>query len=216
MKLFIFHHCPFCVKATMAAGYKKLDVEWVFLQNHDVDARISKVGANMVPILQKPDGSYMGESLDIVQYLDNFDGTSTIQPAQQADQVSQWLKETGFLASVLLYPRWFKLNLPEFETAEARAWFTKNKTAMIDMSFEDALAHSEEYIQQINAKLEQLTWLTLPSSRGGQLSYDDINLYPFLRNYTAVKGVLFPEKVRQYIDEVTELTQVPLYDDVAV
>lgn len=51
MKLFVFQHCPYCIKAMMVAAYKKIDVEWVYLQNHDVDARIAKVGANMVPIL---------------------------------------------------------------------------------------------------------------------------------------------------------------------
>lgn len=217
MKLFLFHHCPFCVKAVMAAGYKKLDVEWVFLQNHDVDARIEKVGANMVPILQKEDGSYMAESLDIVAYLDAANPQlPAITAAKHDQQIKQWLTNSMPSISPLLYPRWLKVELPEFQTAEAKAWFTKNKTSLISMSFEEALSRTPEFLAQANSALTKLTWLELPSTRQQLLSYDDINLYPFLRNLTVVKGIVFPSIVRQYIDEVTQLTGTPLYDDVAV
>lgn len=217
MKLFLFHHCPFCVKAVMAAGYKKLDVEWVFLQNHDVDARIEKVGANMVPILQKEDGSYMAESLDIVAYLDAANPQlPAITAAKHDQQIKQWLTNSMPSISPLLYPRWLKVELPEFQTAEAKAWFTKNKTSLISMSFEEALSRTPEFLAQANSALTKLTWLELPSTRQQLLSYDDINLYPFLRNLTVVKGIVFPNIVRQYIDEVTQLTGTPLYDDVAV
>ncbi|WP_068713718.1 glutaredoxin 2 [Vibrio tritonius] len=217
MKLFLFHHCPFCVKAMMAAGYKKLDVEWVFLQNHDVDARIEKVGANMVPILQKDDGSYMAESLDIVAYLDAANSqVPAIAAAKHDQQIKQWLSDSMPLISPLLYPRWLEIELPEFQSSEATAWFTKNKTALISMSFEEALTRTPEFLTKVNSALTQLTWLELPSVRNQQLSYDDINLYPFLRNLTVVKGIEFPSIVRQYIDEVTQLTGTPVYDNVAV
>ena len=217
MKLFLFHHCPFCVKAMMAAGYKQLDIEWEFLQNHDVDARIAKVGANMVPILQKEDGSYMAESLDIVAYLDKANSAvPTITASKHEAQIKQWLSDIMPSISPLLYPRWLKIDLPEFQCEEAKAWFTKNKTALISMSFEDALSRTSEYVTQVNQALNKLNWLELPSAREQRLSYDDINLYPFLRNLTVVKGIEFPALVRQYIDEVTQLTGTPVYDAVAV
>lgn len=105
MKLFIFEHCPFCVKAMMVSGYKHLDTQFEIIQNHDVQSRIDKVGANMVPILQKPDGSYMAESLDIVAYLDKSDGHPILQEPEQAEQISRWLAEVQPVGSVLVYPR---------------------------------------------------------------------------------------------------------------
>ncbi|BDR16095.1 hypothetical protein VspSTUT11_40710 [Vibrio sp. STUT-A11] len=115
-----------------------------------------------------------------------------------------------------MHPRWMEITLPEFGSAEAKAWFTTNKSKMIGMSFEQAMAQSNEFLIQLNHTLRNLEWLTLPSSRDNVLSYDDINVYPTLRNLTVIKGVEFPTNVRRYIDEVTALTNIPLYDHVAV
>lgn len=216
MKLYVFDHCPFCVKAMMVAGLKKMDVEIVYLQNHDVDARVEKVGANLVPILEKPDGSFMAESLDIAAYLDSFDANPVISAQSHADRIADWQTAASYFGSRLIYPRWMMIPLPEFECEEAKAWFTKNKTAMIDMSFEQAYAASEEYICKLNVELAKLDWLVPPSQRGNIITYDDINIFPFLRNYTVIKGIRYPGNVRQYIDEMAALAKVGLYDAVAV
>ncbi|MBY7788634.1 glutaredoxin 2 [Vibrio fluvialis] len=216
MKLFVFQHCPYCIKAMMVAAYKKIDVEWVYLQNHDVDARIAKVGANMVPILQKSDSSYMAESLDIAAYFDAFDGQPSLTVAEFGDEISDWQRQIAPFNGPLVHPRWMMIDLPEFQLPEAKAWYTKNKSAMIGMSFEQAYANTADFLEPMNALLSKLNWLRLPSERNNQLSYDDVNLYPTLRNLTVVKGIQFPERVRQYLDEITALTTIPLYDEVAV
>jgi len=216
MKLFVFEHCPYCIKAMMIANYKKLDVEFVYIQNHDVDARIEKVGANMVPILQKTDGTYMAESLDIVKYLDKFNGNPVITPAVQQDNINEWNQIVKGVEGPLLHPRWMKISLPEFACDEAKAWFTKNKSAMISMSFEDAFAKTEQLLPKMNNALKMLNWLVLPSERNNTLSYDDVNFYPTLRNLSVVKGIVFPERVKNYIDEVTALTDIPVYFNTAI
>ncbi|WP_434361121.1 glutaredoxin 2 [Parasalinivibrio latis] len=216
MKLFVFEHCPYCIKAMMVAGLKKMDVELVYLQNHDVEARIEKVGANLVPILQKPDGSFMAESLDIAAYLDEFDGHTVLEPDAQSHSIASWYEKAHPLASVLLYPRWMKIELPEFQCEEANAWFTKNKSASIGMSFEDAFLRTDQFLPKLNALLPEIDWLVLPSERNNVLNYDDVNFFPTLRNYTVIKGIKFPSLIRQYIDEVAALTGIKLYDDVAV
>ena len=216
MKLFVFDHCPFCIKAMMVAGLKKADIELVYLQNHDVDARIDKVGANLVPILQKEDGSYMAESLDIAAYIDALDGNPVLATGSNDDNISAWADIARPYSSRLLYPRWMKVDLPEFQCEAAKAWFTKNKSAMIEQDFDDAFSKSEEYLAELNASFDKLSWLQLPSERNNVLSYDDVNLFPSLRNLTVVKGVQFPNRIRQYIDEVAALTSSSLYDDIAV
>lgn len=200
----------------MVAAYKKIDVEWVYLQNNDVDARIAKVGANMVPILQKPDGSYMAESLDIAAYFDALDGQPSLTAAEFGDEISEWQRQIAPFNGPLVHPRWMMIDLPEFQLPEAKAWYTKNKSAMIGMSFEQAYANTTDFLEPMNVLLSKLNWLRLPSERSNQLSYDDLNLYPTLRNLTVVKGIQFPERVWQYLDEITALTTIPLYDEVAV
>lgn len=216
MKLFVFDHCPFCIKAMMVAGLKKAEIELVYLQNHDVDARIEKVGANLVPILQKEDGSYMAESLDIVAYIDALDGQPQLTAARHNDSIAEWSAQSRPFSSRLLFPRWMMIELPEFQCQEAKDWFTKNKCAMIEQDFDDAFAKSDEYLAELNASFAMLNWLVLPSERHNQLSYDDVNLFPSLRNQTVIKGIQFPVRVRQYIDEIAALTGSTLYDDVAV
>ncbi|WP_419813132.1 glutaredoxin 2 [Bacterioplanoides sp.] len=216
MKLFVFDHCPFCIKATMLVGLKKMPVTLETIQNHDVQARIAKVGSNSVPILQKDDGSHMAESLDIVRYLDQYDGQPVLAAATQSDAILAWEQQAYPAILPLLFPRTIMVDFPEFASDEAKQWFRQNKTAMLGMSFEAAFDNSAVYLQHLNNQLVQLTWLSLPSQRNQQLSYDDINLYPTLRNLTLIKGVQFPPLVRQYIEEVTALTGVRLLDDVAV
>ncbi|SKA72506.1 glutaredoxin 2 [Enterovibrio nigricans DSM 22720] len=158
----------------------------------------------------------MAESLDIVAFLDAFDGEPMVQNAEQGQRISAWMEVAGYYGSRLIYPRWMMIDLPEFQSEDAKAWFNSKKSAMIDMTFDDAFANSEEYIAKLNVELLKLDFLVLPSQRGNVLSYDDINIFPFLRNYTVVKGLRYPGNVRQYLDEVSALTSVKLYDAVAV
>ena len=71
MKLYIYDHCPFCVRARMIFGLRGVAVEEVILQNDDEETPIRMIGAKQVPILQKDDGSFMGESLYCALYRRN-------------------------------------------------------------------------------------------------------------------------------------------------
>ncbi|GLR75958.1 glutaredoxin 2 [Aliivibrio sifiae] len=216
MKLFIFDHCPFCMKAKMVAGIKKLPVEFTYLQNDDVDTRIEMVGANMVPILEKDDGNYMAESLDIAKYLDEIDHHPVIEKGTHADDISEWLSNARPLFNKLTFPRWTQFELPEFERPEAVTWFTEKKEAFIEMSFKEALAQSDEYIKSLKPLLVNVNFITLPSEKGNKITWDDVNFFPFLRNLTVVKGLDFPPHLKNYLEEINELTGVNLYLDVAV
>ena len=74
MKLYVYDHCPFCVRARMIFGLKNLPVELVVLANDDEATPIGLVGKKVVPILVKEDGTAMPESLDIVHYVDEHFG----------------------------------------------------------------------------------------------------------------------------------------------
>ncbi|CAH0533953.1 Glutaredoxin 2 [Vibrio stylophorae] len=211
MKLFAFDHCPFCLRALMMPAYKGLKVDVVYLDNDDVQARIDKVGANMVPILQKEDDSYMAESLDVVAYLDSQNTSNALLAATQQPQIEAWLNETRMSISRLLFPRWLRAGQPELATDSAKAYFEAKKTPFIEMSFAQADAQTQTWIAELTPQLEMLAqWLVLPSARQNQLSYDDILLFPHLRNLTVVRELQWPEHVKRYLDEVQKITQVPL------
>ncbi|MCL2918110.1 glutaredoxin 2 [Shewanella litorisediminis] len=216
MKLFVFEHCPYCVRAMMAAGYKGIALEKVILQNDDVDSRIRMVGANMVPILQKDDGSYMAESLDIVAYLDAVGGEALLKPAEHEQHIAAWLDKAAYYSSRLLHPRNVRLGLPEYGSEAAVRWYTEKKSALIGMSFDEAFAASAEYMAALEPLFGELDFMLLPSERNNQLGYDDILLFPVLRNLTAVKGLNYGEHIRRYVDEVAELTGVALFDGIAI
>ncbi len=216
MKLFLFEHCPHCIKAEMVAHYKGVTIEKVYLQNDDVEARIEKVGANMVPILQKPDGSYMPESLDIAQIFDSMSQQKIILPSNKAEQVNDWLTKANAFSGQLTHPRWMKIELPEFQRPEAVAWYTKNKQAMIGMTFEQALANTAEFKAGYEECLAQIDFITLPSEQSNQISWDDVMLFPFIRNATVVKDLRIPERVEQYLAQIAELTTIRLFYDVAL
>ncbi len=204
------------MKAKMVAGIKKLPVEFTYLQNDDVDTRIEMVGANMVPILEKDDGNYMAESLDIAKYLDEIDHHPVIEKGTHADDISEWLSNARPLFNKLTFPRWTQFELPEFERPEAVTWFTEKKEAFIEMSFKEALAQSDEYIKSLKPLLVNVNFITLPSEKGNKITWDDVNFFPFLRNLTVVKGLDFPPHLKNYLEEINELTGVNLYLDVAV
>ena len=69
MKLYIYDHCPFCVRARMIFGLRGVEVENIILANDDEDTPIGMSGAQQVPILEKDDGTGLGERLDIVPYI---------------------------------------------------------------------------------------------------------------------------------------------------
>ena len=213
MKLYIYDHCPFCVRARMIFGLRNVPVEEIVLLNDDEATPIGLIGAKQVPILQKPDGSHMGESLDIVRYIDELAGQArldeTIRPAVQA-----WFDQVNKYYNHLVMPREVRLEppLPEFATAEAVAYFVQKKEQNIG-SFEQNLAETHTYLERIHLALPELAALLggQPYLNGSAPGMEDIIIFPVLRNLTLVKGIAFPAKLQAYIERLSAESKVPLY-----
>lgn len=216
MKLYYYDHCPFCTRARMIVGLRGLvDVEQIPLANDDEATPIGLVGKKMVPILIKADGTAMGESLDIVRYLDEYAGgerlDDTIRPALQA-----WLDTVNAYSNQLLSPRSTRIGLPEFATESARAYYTAKKSAAYG-DFAENLARSDELLARLHADLPALLPLiTAPDHLGARLGYEDIITFPLLRNLTMVKGVAYPPEIRRYVETMSAKCRVPLFDDRAI
>lgn len=216
MKLFVYDHCPYCVRVRMPFGMKNLPLELIVLANADEETPISMVGAKLCPILEKADGSFMGESLDIVDYVDNIDGKPIFAPSANRAELKQWIDDTAMVFRQLLFPRWVQAPIGEFERELDREYFTKKKEATIG-PFSEALANSAQYISELETALLTLEPLIHSEmSVNETLSIDDIDLFGRLRGITLIKGLNIPAKIRSYIDYFAKECNIPLYDDIAI
>jgi len=215
VKLYIYDHCPFCVKARMIFGLKNIPVELNVLLNDDEETPTRMIGQKMAPILQKDDSRYLPESLDIVYYVDKLDGKPLLT-GKRNPAIETWLRKVNGYVNRLLLPRIAKAPFDEFATPQARAYFVKKKEAAIG-DFDEHLAHSAGLIKNINDDLRDLDKLIKqPNAVNGELSEDDIHLFPLLRNLTLVAGVEYPTRVADYRDNMAKQTQVNLLSSISI
>ncbi|TDQ59070.1 glutaredoxin 2 [Mesocricetibacter intestinalis] len=215
MKLYVYDHCPFCVRARMIFGLKNIALELIQLANDDEKTPVELVGRKMVPILQKEDGTAMAESLDIVDYIDRQFGrkilSEEVRPA-----LSDWMQKVGEYYNHLLLPRFIHLGLAEFETQSAVDYFVAKKQEYIG-DFARNMADTQQYLHRLEQDLAELEPLILSDTAAqGKLSLEDIQLFPMLRNLTCVKGLVFPPKIARYTAAMAKLSAIDLYSEKAL
>ncbi|MDE8555415.1 glutaredoxin 2 [Pantoea vagans] len=214
MKLYIYDHCPFCVKARMIFGLKNKPVELVVMLNDDEETPKRLIGQKMAPILQKQDGSAMPESMEIVHYVDQQDGATLITGALNP-AIGDWLRHMNSYVNKLLLPRIAEAAFAEFATPEARNYFRSKKQASLG-DFETLKSHSAGLIKNVSEDLRKLDKLIVqPNAVNGELSEDDFNLFPLLRSLTLVAGIDWPSRVADYRDNMAKQTQVNLLSSIA-
>jgi len=214
MKLYIYEHCPFCVKARMIFGLKNLPVELIVMQNDDEQLPNKLVGQKMAPILQKEDGSAMPESMDIVHYVDNLDRQPLLQGSTNP-AIQDWLRRVNGYINKLLIPRIAEAGFAEFATPEARRYFREKKQANLG-DFAELRKHAPGLIKNISDDLRQLDKLIVkPNAVNGELSEDDLHLFPLLRSLTLVAGIEWPSRVADYRDNMAKQTQINLLSSLA-
>lgn len=221
MKLYVYDHCPFCTRARMAASLRGVATELVYLPNDDEDTPIRLIGAKQLPILQKEDGSHMGESLDIVRYLDR---QSSLQSSEALDEavcpeIQAWVEAFGDWGNRLIMPRDVQLDLPEFAAESSVAYFKAKKETWLEASFEQLLQETPRYLAQAQEALRALDGLIAPNAdyvNGAHLSMEDILVFPLLRNLSMVKGVAYPDNVAHYVRAMSQAAKIPLFFDRAV
>ena len=99
-----------------------------------------------------------------------------------------------------------------------RFTLAKNKYITKDgFDYEDAMSRTASLVSQANDLLEELEGLLYceNSCNAWGKGMDDIVLLPDLRSLTCVKGIVWPEKVRKYIDTCYQGVLSGLYDDYA-
>ncbi|STG23918.1 glutaredoxin [Escherichia coli] len=214
MKLYIYDHCPYCLKARMIFGLKNIPVELHVLLNDDAETPTRMVGQKQVPILQKDDSRYMPESMDIVHYVDKLDGKPLLT-GKRSPAIEEWLRRsmatpTNCCCRVLPNRHLMSFLLP-------RAQIFRRQERGQRGNFADLLAHSDGLIKNISDDLRALDKLIVkPNAVNGELSEDDIQLFPLLRNLTLVAGINWPSRVADYRDNMAKQTQINLLSSMAI
>ena len=201
----------------MAAALRGVATELVYLPNDDEDTPIRLIGAKQLPILQKEDGSHMGESLDIVRYFYRQDSSALDEAVRP--EIQAWVEAFGDWGYRLIMPRDVQLGLPEFAAESSVAYFKAKKEAFLEASFEQLLQETPRYLAQAQEALRVLDGLIAPNAgyaNGTHLSMEDILVFPLLRNLSMVKGAAYPDNVAHYVRTMSQATKIPLFFDRAV
>ena len=216
MKLYYYDHCPFCTRAKMVAGYKRVPVEYIVLLNDDSDTCMRLVHKKQVPILEFDDGTAMVESLDIAHKFDEIGEKSrVVSPVTDLQKkFSDALSEVSSDINALLYPRNVKASLPEFATKSAIEYFQGKKEKNLGKSFDQAMSETAEHKKKVEDKLATLPFH--PDNTNENLSWDDVMIFPTLRNLTIVKDIKMPQQLQNYVRHISALTGVQLYYDRAL
>lgn len=210
MRLFVFDHCPFCVRALLAAGLKSVPIEINYILEDDVETPTKMIGKQMVPILEYEEGKFMPESLDIVKYLDENHGASTFTEAQNPE-IQTWINDNFVPINKYVMPRYATMEFPEFATDSARSAYVTRHEEYFG-SFADLLALSAEYkVSTEKALCELEVLIDLDRIEAKKYSLDDILLFPLLRALTCVKDLEFPKKVLEYTQTLSERGNLALY-----
>lgn len=205
MKLYIYEHCPFCCRARMIFALKGLSVDTEVVMEGDAETPLRLVGRKVLPVLQKPDGTHMAESMDIVRFVDGLTGSPIIGQAGSSD-LAQWYEATWPLALKLFIPRFTRAQFVELSTPDAReAYRLREVEAFGDL--EELVSQTPALLHQMNVMLEKLERL-LAAHRS--LNTDDFLIYPLLRSLSIVKGTGFGREARAYMKRMEDATGVPL------
>ena len=68
-QLYVYDHCPFCVRVRLALGLLDQKHQLMFLANDDIETPTELIGKKIAPIWVDKDGPMM-ESLDIIAKVD--------------------------------------------------------------------------------------------------------------------------------------------------
>jgi len=230
-ELYVYDHCPFCVRVRVAFGAAGVPHKLVFMGNDDVETPTAMVGKKIAPILVDEDGAMM-ESLDINAKLAH---EGSIKPATDRSDIKAWQKSIQTTMRKLCRPRYVMVPLPEFMQKSGRDAFVNNHQmppfekadwkGNADMPIEtkykyymEALDETPALVADLNEKLKELEpMICCPEcATAGGFSYDDVDLWARLRSLTLIKGLVYPPKVRAYLDYYEAKGDVPLYDVMAL
>lgn len=217
-RLYVYEHCPFCARVRLALGVKNIKHELIWLANDDFDTPTSLIGKKAVPIFVPPDGKPMGESLDIVTFLNSdprFGPTGSILPSSGRTDIDALFEDLADPLRRLTNVRFARTRLPEFTFREARDYYiSRHQFKELPLEYDVNFEKSPEYIEAIQKKLpllEDMIFSGYNVTEGG-FSMDDITTFPKLRGLTIIKGLQLTPKIEIYVKYFGALAEIAQFD----
>lgn len=214
MKIYLYHHCPYCIKVRLVADLSKLDYEMIILANDDEKSHIDRIGSKQVPFLEKDDGTFIIESDEICKFIaktQNFDIAESMINSSVKELVAQLAEHYRRI----VYPRipHHPRNECDFPTQSAKEYFINKKSQYIG-DF-DSLLNNPPYdsIIAINKILKEIEpFVKIPFINGDNFSWDDINIFPIFFILTMARDLLeVPDNINSYIKSIETKTNIELY-----
>ncbi|UBX48528.1 glutaredoxin 2 [Providencia alcalifaciens] len=208
MKLYIYDHCPFFVRARMIFGLKKVAIEEVILLDNDIETPTRMIGRKMVPILEKEDGRYLPESLDIVRYVDQL-SEPRLAAGEISPEIDSWYKAVSSTVSKLVTPRFTESEFPEIATEEAKAAYIQRVSkfhgddlSVLRKETHTLLIELEPYMDRLDVWLEK--------RNKALVDINDFIIFPVLRSLSIVKEIGFSTTIHDYMDRTSKATGINL------
>ena len=201
----------------MIFGLKNIPVKLVTLLNDDEETPINMIGEKMVPILETEPGIFMPESMDIVQFIDK-QSSPTLISKEEDPALLEILNQARMPYYSLVMPRWIQSEMEEFKTPSSRKYFQNKKEKMIG-PFSSALEKTKELKKEILETLMKIENKITEINKwylGDQISFNDFQLFAFLRSLTIVKDLSFPPTLENYTKHCAEKSQIPLSTNISV
>ncbi|MFZ9036382.1 MAG: glutaredoxin 2 [Francisellaceae bacterium] len=214
MEMYIYNHCPYCVRPRIIADFKKLDISLHYLANDDEKVHLDLIGRKQVPFLKKDDGSFLIESLDICAYLDIFDGNHVLAAHDKDSPLLGLIERLSKTIRPIVYARMIHhpQNSLDFPTQSARDYFQHKKEKYLgDFKAIERFPlifaeRAEPILNDIDLLMRHLF------ATSDRLSWDDITVFPILRNLTISRDLIaIPANINRYLDFMANMTKIDLY-----
>jgi len=215
--LHVYDHCPFCIRVELAFAFLGVPYTRIVYGYGDLEGPKRLKGKKQLPVLEYVN-KYTDESLDIIDLIEENTQERSIAPKTNRKDMVKWIKDTKDIRDDLTRPR--KIKVPVKDWAEARdVNYAREKYEKRGFNYRDAEERSVELIDKMNRFLDSFNEKILYDEHSvGELGFgmDDIIVLPDLRTLTCVKGLMWPKKLRKYLENAFENTTAELYFDYAI
>jgi glutaredoxin 2 len=205
MKLYIYEHCPFCARVRYVAGILKIAIDIEVVDYDDDKTTVAISGKKQVPLMVKGDGGVISESLDIVEHLLGL--ADSIETSAPSEDVLEWQRQSFGVLQKIGYPRWYQMNLKEFESDSSKnAWRSKKETE--ELNFDKLLSGSELIAKEAEALIDKAR-VVLDSHKVMKI-VDGAVVFSILRGFFSMKEINWDPTVKELMESVSKKSNVKL------
>ena len=211
--LYQYDHCPYCIRVKMMLARKGYLYTEKTLTYDDISTPTGIYGKKVLPFIIKEDGGVLGESLDILSYLDNLDNNPILQSNKLTESVEQAMSEIRPNANKLYKPRMINTDINDFASSAAIEYYENKFANKIGASFASLMEQTDELLPSVQAGLDKISEL-LPNATNFYkegFSMADIHLFPSLRNLTVVKELNFADRLKEYLEYQAKHADLKLF-----